>query len=351
MIRTRLALLLGVCISALGQSVVSTHSGIVYFFDGSVSIGEQRLEQKFGKFPDIGEGGELRTAHGRAEVLLTPGVILRVAENSAIRMISTAFSDTRVELLSGSAILEADEPDAKGAVRLIRKNWEVKIPHEGAFRLDSEPSQVTVYQGEADVSVAGEQSAVTVKVGETLPLAEVLVAEDTPHTASDEFKNWAMSRSEAVSSDNATAKGIMDDPTEIENATGAADLAGFSYFPLTGIPGLTVTNPYGASFWSPFQPALSSTYFSPYTYGLLYSTGWPSAFRYPLWRSTGLSRWTPIGLSTRPIGTSPTSVGRIGLPAPHSTPHFTPPPAIVRPPSPRPVTAPPHVGVHPIGHK
>jgi hypothetical protein len=344
MIRTRLALALSFCLPVLGQSIVSTHSGIVYFFDGSVRIGDQRLEQKFGRFPDIGEGGELRTQHGRAEVLLTPGMILRVGENSAIRMVSNAFSDTRVELLDGSAILEGNEADSKGAVRLIRQNWEVKLPHEGACRLDSQPSQVTVYQGEAEVTVAGEKSPVAVRAGETMPLAAILVPEKAPFTQSDEFKNWAMSRSQAIASDNATAQGIMDDPAEIEKATDSTG-AGFTYFPLTGIPGLITTNPYGASFWSPFQSGLSSAYFSPFTYGLLYSTGWPSALRTPIpWRP-GVSLWNPNGIGTRPIGIgSGLHPAGVALPGPR----YSPP--AVRPTPPHPVTA-PHVGVHPGIHR
>jgi hypothetical protein len=307
-----------------------------------VFIGDQPLEQRFGRFPDIGDGRELRTEHGRAEVLLTPGVFLRIAENSSIRMLSSAFSDTRVELLGGTAILEANEPAADASVRLIRKNWEVKLPHEGVYRIDSEPSQVSVYEGAAEVSVAGEPETVAVRAGETLPLASVLVA-DKASEVSDDFKNWAMSRSEAISSDNATASGIVDDPTAIENSTDP--LGGLSYFPLTGIPGLVVTNPYGASFWSPFQSALSSTYFSPYTYGLLYPAGWPTVFSSRLWRPTGtLSR--PLGISSplgigRPLGVGGgLHPGGIALPGTHSAP-------------PRPVISPshpvvsPHVGVHP----
>src|SRR5579862_6075544 len=89
------------CFQAFGQSVISTHSGVVYFFTGAVYIGDERLEQKFGRFPDIAEGRELRTETGRAEVLLTPGVVLRVSENSSVRMLSDKLSDTRVELLTG----------------------------------------------------------------------------------------------------------------------------------------------------------------------------------------------------------------------------------------------------------
>jgi hypothetical protein len=71
-IAASLWVVLAVSFPASGQSVISTHSGLVYFFEGSVLLGDQPLEQKFGKFPDIGEGRELRTEQGRAEVLLTP---------------------------------------------------------------------------------------------------------------------------------------------------------------------------------------------------------------------------------------------------------------------------------------
>ena len=83
------ALALAAGFPASGQSVVSTRSGVVYFFVGSAFLGDEPLEQKFGRFPDIGEGRVLRTALGRAEVLLTPGVFLRLDESSSIRLLSS----------------------------------------------------------------------------------------------------------------------------------------------------------------------------------------------------------------------------------------------------------------------
>jgi hypothetical protein len=309
------------CIPTLAQSVVSTHSGIVYFFDGSVSIDGERMEQRFGRFPDIGEGRELRTEQGRAEVLLTPGVILRVGENSSIRMLSTGFSDTRVELLGGSAILEANEPPGNTMVTVIYRSWRVHLPGEGVYRLDSQPPQVTVYKGDAEVSASGGTEPVVVRTGQTLPLASILVPQQSDAEV-DAFKGWAMRRSQAVSSDNATAGGIMDDPSAIENSAGA--LGGFSYFPLTGIPGVAVTNPYGLSFWSPYQWTLSSIYFPAYSYGALYPVGWPSTIRYPPWRPPGTVGRLPIGVVRPPGGFAP--------PKPPSTPpRLTPRPVPVVP--------------------
>ncbi len=164
-----LALAAGPGVPVSGQSVVSTHSGVIYFFTGSAFLGSDPLQQKFGRFPEIPEGGELRTALGRAEVLLTPGVFLRLDQDSSLRMLSTSFSDTRVELLSGSAILEvtANTPDT--AVRLIYRNWQLQVPQKGVCRIDAGLSQIRVYQGEVQVAANGSKG-VTVHEGEILPL-------------------------------------------------------------------------------------------------------------------------------------------------------------------------------------
>jgi len=308
------------------QSVISTHSGLVYFFDGTVSLGDQRLEQKFGHFPDIGEGRELRTEHGRAEVLLTPGVFLRVGENSSIRILSAKFSDTRVEFLGGTAILEATEPAANTAVTVIHKQWQVSLPGEGVYRIDSRPAQVIVYQGEAKVHASDGPESVAVRFGQTLPLANVLVPEQSQIAPSDDFKTWAMSRSQSVSSDNATAAGITDDPTTIENSTSPYGYgAALSYFPLTGIPGVAITNPYGSSFWSPFQPALTSLYFPPYLYGSLYPAGWPTTARPHFWRPLGTLSPLGIGGGLHPggIGSTRPPVRIPGAALPHTGPHGT----------------------------
>ncbi|HEY7334722.1 MAG TPA: hypothetical protein VH639_07550 [Bryobacteraceae bacterium] len=349
MLRPRLAAILPVLVfvfltPVFGQSIISTHSGVIYFFEGSVFIGNQPLQQKFGKFPDIGEGGELRTEHGRAEVLLTPGTMLRVAENSSIRMLSTSLSDTRVELLGGSAILEMNEPAGGNSVKLIHKTWEVRVPHEAVFRIDSDPPRVTVYKGEADVR-SGSEAEVAVKQGQDVPLAQVLIPEPTELASSDPFKSWAMSRSQAVSADNATAAGILDDPTQAGDGGFAAGGGGFSYFPPSIVPGLS--SPYGVSFWSPFQSSLSSMYFPSYLYGYgsLYPA-WPGAIRYPLIVIPSRIN-SPLPLRS----TSPSRIGapaRVGVGVPGSviTPRAPsmPPVGVGVPRTVTPRTAPAHIG-------
>ena len=108
-LRTCLTVLAAVVLAlpAVGQSVISTRSGVVYYFDGSVYLENQPLESHIGKFPSVPQGAELRTAQGHAEVELTPGVFLRMGDNSSIRMLSNDLANTRVELQTGSAIVDS----------------------------------------------------------------------------------------------------------------------------------------------------------------------------------------------------------------------------------------------------
>ena len=138
-----------------GQSVISTRSGIVHFFEGAVYLGDQPLESHPGKFSSVPQGAELRTAEGRAEVLLTPDVFVRIGERSTIRMVANDLSDTRVELLAGSAVVDSAEPSSGTSVTLIYRNWNVRFFERGVYRIDSDPPRLWVLQGEAEVSANG----------------------------------------------------------------------------------------------------------------------------------------------------------------------------------------------------
>ena len=315
------ALFSTLCITASGQSVRSTHSGLVYFFDGYVFVGDERLQQKFGRFPEIRDGGELRTELGHAEIILTPGVFLRVGENSAIRMLSTGLSDTRVELLRGSAILEVSHETDNPPDKLIYKGWQVRLPQEGVSRIDSNPPQLRVLSGIAEVICDKEEGIVTARRGEILPFASVLVPEQAVTPAEDAFSNWAMNRSSAISEDNTIAAGIIDDPDKIDSS-GVALGGGYTYFPSTGIPSMGITSPYGVSFWSPYQtfdPLYFPAYYPAFPYGYLRS-GWPGGATFT-GRPIGIPPYVVPG---RPVGSS-TPLPRIpSAPPPRTTPIVAP---------------------------
>src|SRR4051794_40901150 len=92
----------GLLVAATGGSVA--RPGTVNYTEGSVSLGGQPLGSKQIGQVEAGPGDVLETSRGKAEMLLTPGVLLRLSDGSAVRMISASLTDTKVELMRGEAM-------------------------------------------------------------------------------------------------------------------------------------------------------------------------------------------------------------------------------------------------------
>jgi hypothetical protein len=325
-------------VPAHGQAVISTRSGVVNFFEGTVTVGGQPLETRLGRFATIPEGAELRTAQGRAEVLLTPGVFLRVGDNSAIRLVASTLADTRVELVAGSALVESGEPTSGTSVKLLYKTWTVTEAQKGEYRVDSEPARVVVRTGQVQVS-ADSGGPVKVQPGEQLPLAAVLVPEPVNGQSGDALNQWAQGRAESVAADDAIAAGIQD-PANVglstdADALGAMPVDGFTYFPMLGLSSVDPTLAgygYSSALYGTMGPQLGfySFYLPGYSYrpmllglpslgysgltGLRIGTGYPRTYLPTVPTRIGgtYPAGSPVG---RPIGTHPVTprpVGHIG---------------------------------------
>jgi hypothetical protein len=315
-----LSVLFGAALPLAPQSVVSTHAGVVNYFEGAVSVAGAALRAQFGRFPEIPEGAELRTTEGRAEVLLSPGVILRIAENGALKMLSSNLADTRVEILSGAAIVDSKDALPGNHLVLLYKDWQIRVPKHGVYRIDSDPEQLRVYSGEVEVSASGNPPA-NVKADQTLPLAALLIPEETLGPPGDGFNRWSFDRGEALAADNAIAAEIVDDPALYPGLADTSGLAfaGYTYFPTT------IGNPYvGYSTYGALNPYVGSYYGLPY--GVMYTyrpvyTGLPN--RDPgsplnIRRGVGYPTARP-GIPSPPIshpGPAPRA-GPVSHPAPH----------------------------------
>ncbi len=102
-------LMIAAAVSLSAQSVISAHSGTIHYTEGQVTLDGTAVQPKFGEFPEVKIGQVLSAQDGRAEVLLTPGVFLRLGENSAFKMISNQLTNTRLEINSGQAMIEVGE--------------------------------------------------------------------------------------------------------------------------------------------------------------------------------------------------------------------------------------------------
>lgn len=211
---------------ASAQSIVSTHSGVVNFFDGSVSIDGQTLEQKFGRFDEIKPGSELRTDQGRAEVLLTPGVLLRVDEHTAIRMVSNKLTDTRLELISGSAALDSRNAAPGAPVLIAYKDYQMRFERSGRYRFDSLPAELRVDEGEADVTSRGKTAAV--QAGQVLPFSTPFTARATSQKDEDGLDRWDQDRSTSIAADNKSAAASDDLSSAMDNPPSDSYGSGYS---------------------------------------------------------------------------------------------------------------------------
>ena len=275
------ALGLGTAASAWAQSVISAHSGVIQYTEGQVTLDGQTVQMKTSQFPDVKTGQTLAAEDGRAEILLTPGVFLRIAENSSFKMISNKLSDTRIEMLSGSAVFEVGELLQDNAITVVYKGTEIALAKKGLYRIDSDPARVRVYDGEAKLTASGKD--VVARKGHEVALGEELEAKNFDTKQTDEFYRWSERRDQYVAEANVSAaKYARDSGLGFNGATGSALGSGYGYSGLgygAGMGtwafnpwfGMFTYLPYNGMFYSPYGYG----YFSPGLVGSLYMPGSP----------------------------------------------------------------------------
>ncbi len=233
----------------LAQVAISTHSGLVQFTMGSVYLQDKPFHKTTTNLVEVKPNQVLRTdKDGYAEVLLTPGVFLRVANQSSIRMETNALTNTKVSLLTGSAMVECDELLVDNAVSFLLGNQLVEIRKKGLYRLEADPAAIGVIKG--DAFVAGNLN-MEVKQGKLLQLASAVPQPEKFHIDKDD-QLYAFTK--ARSEDSAYATGVSSASLYSSGYTGAGCASSnwyfmntvgmYSYLPCGGI----INNPFGYSF-------------------------------------------------------------------------------------------------------
>jgi hypothetical protein len=256
--RWRFALAFLLCgSSAFPQQVISARSGLIHYVEGSVQLDGQPVEVKIASFKEMKDDSELRTGDGRAEVLLSPGAFLRVGENSAVRMVSNKLTDARLEFVSGEAVIEAESSAAQGEeiVTILYHDTAVRLRKAGVYRFVSDPAELRVYSGEAEV---GE---LVVKSGKLVALDNPLAAEKFDAKDGDALTRWSKRRAEYISMANVyAAKYVKDSGSSWKSSNWFYNsyFGMFTYLPGSGY----FRSPYGYSYYSPFT-VISRVYQAP----------------------------------------------------------------------------------------
>jgi len=255
--------------SVFAQDVISAKSGLIHYFEGVITLDGKEVVKKNSEFTSMKEGSELRTGLGRAEVLLTPGVFLRVSENSAFRLTGNNLLDTRLALLSGSVLVEVGEMEKNQSLTMMVGEAKIDLSHTGLFRIDAEPAELKVHDGQA-VVVAADQS-VTVKSGKTTTLTGVIAPTKFNKDEDDAFYRWAARRSGYIASANLTsAKRVYDRGSSMSYSNWVYNpyFGMFTYLPMRGM----YRSPFGYAYYSP--STISGFYYRPVYNSPQTHTGW-----------------------------------------------------------------------------
>jgi len=314
------ALLLALPLAA--QPVIGAKSGIVNYVEGKVFLADKPLELQPAQFPDIKENTLMRTEEGRAEILLTPGVVLRIGDNASFKLITNRLIDTRLELLGGSAVVDAMEVAKETNVTFVYKDSTVTLAKAGIYRFDTEPGRIKVFKGSADVKTGA--SIVNVQSGKMLTFSGALaVAEKFNTEQTDSLDHWSHRRDEQMAISNVSAANharktaSVSDPcvlTRYQRNSGLVTplMGSWDYNPYYGfgtyVPCRGMLNsPYGYRYWSPV--AVYHQFFAPrpiYTYPNAGSMGGGS---YPTMRPSS-------GGYSGAVGSSGVSSVAVSAPAP-----------------------------------
>jgi hypothetical protein len=183
--------------------------GTVNYVEGAAYINGQQIDPKQIGNIDLNPGEELTTGVGKAEILLTPGVFLRVDDQSAVKIVSPDLTLTQVQLEKGRASVEVDEIHSQNNLQMIDAGVTTRLQKTGYYEFDANKPEVMVFKGKADVQVADSKGkevkgnhefALDGQSGK--PVAQQKPASFSEDKSHDALMNWSSLRSQYLAEAN-----------------------------------------------------------------------------------------------------------------------------------------------------
>lgn len=203
--RMKTIALLGIgALSAPAFGANPAHPGTVNYIEGAAFLEGKQLDEKSIGSADLDIGEVLSTRAGKAEMLLTPGVFLRLDENSAVKMISPDMIPTQVELERGRASVEGDELYPQNNLEIADAGVLTRLVKTGYYEFNADHPTVMVFRGEAAVDV-GDGKFKRVKDHHEMTLAENAKEKSVNFVArgvGDDLYSWSSLRSEYLADAN-----------------------------------------------------------------------------------------------------------------------------------------------------
>ena len=243
------------------QQAISARSGLIHFIEGEGTISGQDVKLKEGQFPEVRPGQRLATEVGRVEVLLNPGIFLRLDNDSSFRMISDKLTDSHIELEKGRAMVEVVELIVGNHVTIHVGNTAIEPLKEGVYEIDAEAGTAKVFDGQLQVSQ--QASALKLGRGRAANFTPILLASKFNRKDTGELYAWSSMRSGKVAEANyniASSLGQVKSRPSRSPGMWAwyPGMGMFTYIPRNG----RLRNPFGWYYYNPYF--LWAVYNQPY---------------------------------------------------------------------------------------
>jgi hypothetical protein len=202
--RSKLIVVAGMFLAAVSTPVwadTPARPGTVNYVEGQAAMGGQTLDAK-SVGVELGEGQSITTLSGKAEILLTPGVFLRLGPNSSAKLVAAGLADVQVQLDQGHAMVEVDQIFPQNHLRVLQGPFTIELQKKGLYDFDVAEHQVRIFDGEA-VATNGSHR-VELKGGHELNLATGdMKAHGFDKKASEgDLYNWSSLRSSYLAEAN-----------------------------------------------------------------------------------------------------------------------------------------------------
>jgi hypothetical protein len=185
---------------------VTPQPGTVNYIEGQAAIGSQTLAEKSVGSASLAAGQSLSTANGRAEILLTPGVFLRIDDQSSLRMVTPGLADTIMTLEKGRAMVDVAEIRPENNIRINVNGATARLLKPGLYDFNANLGQIRVFDGKALVQTADKHT--DVGRGHEIVLQASGKLKDQSFNrkkSADDFYRWASLRSSYLAEANVDA--------------------------------------------------------------------------------------------------------------------------------------------------
>jgi hypothetical protein len=179
--------------------------GAINYVEGSVSISGRTITNQAVGSAEVGPGQTLETAEGRAEMLLTPGIFVRLDDHSALQMVSSSLVNTQVQLQRGRAMVEVDQISPENLVTVVDNGFNTQLEKKGIYQFNAQTPLVQVYDGKAIVRV--DDKTIDVDRGHELTLMAngKLKPQKFDRKETGELYAWSKLRSEYMAEANVSS--------------------------------------------------------------------------------------------------------------------------------------------------